>query len=75
MLTLIQTRNYRLVAIRGLYNFIALQEPVLMEHCSRITAIPSKRQNAIPEISYLEKTEVEAMLRATDRNTSLGRRE
>jgi integrase/recombinase XerC len=71
----IQTRNYRLVAIRGLFNFIALQEPVLMEHCRRITAIPFKRQHAIPEISYLEKNEVEAMLKATDRNTFLGRRD
>lgn len=71
----IQTRNYRLVAIRGLFNFIALQEPVLMEHCRRITAIPFKRQHEIPEISYLEKNEVEAMLNATDRNTSLGRRD
>ena len=71
----IQTRNYRLVAIRGLFNFIALQEPVLMEHCRRIIAIPFKRQHAIPEISYLEKNEVEAMLNAADRNTPLGRRD
>ena len=71
----IQTRNYRLVAIRGLFNFIALQEPVLMDHCRRITAIPFKRQHAIPEICYLEKNEVEAMLKATDRNTFLGRRD
>lgn len=71
----IQTRNYRLVAIRGLFNFIALQEPVLMEHCRRITAIPFKRQHAIPEISYLEKNEMEAMLNAVDRNTPLGRRD
>ena len=41
----VQTRNHRLVAIRGLFNFIALQEPVLMEHCRRISAIPFKRQN------------------------------
>ena len=40
----VQTRNHRLVAIRGLFNFIALQEPVLMEHCRRISAIPFKRQ-------------------------------
>lgn len=45
----VQTRNYRLVAIRGLFNFIALQEPVLMEHCRRITAIPFKRQHEIPQ--------------------------
>jgi len=71
----VQTRNHRLVAIRGLFNFIALQEPVLMEHCRRISAIPFKRQNEIPEISYLEKNEVEAVLKATDRNTHLGRRD
>jgi site-specific recombinase XerD len=71
----IQTRNYRLVAIRGLFNFIALQEPVLMEHCRRITAIPFKRQHAIPEIGYLEKNEMEAMLDAADLKTPLGRRD
>jgi site-specific recombinase XerD len=71
----IQTRNYRLVAIRGLFNFIALQEPVLMEHCRRITAIPFKRQHAIPEIGYLEKNEMEAMLDAANRTTALGRRD
>jgi len=53
----------------GLFNSCA-SGAGLMEHCRRISAIPFKRQNEIPEISYLEKNEVEAMLKAADRTTT-----
>ena len=71
----IQTRNQRLVAIRGLFNYIALQDPVLMEECRQISSIPLKRQSEIPEIGYLEKDEMKTILRLPDRGTSLGRRD
>ena len=36
----IQTRNHRLVILRRLFEYIALQEPVLADHCRRISQIP-----------------------------------
>jgi len=60
----IQTRNHRLVAIRRLYEFIAMHEPRLLDHCSKILSIPRKRGAAVPEIHYLEKEEVTAILNA-----------
>ena len=71
----IQTRNQRLVVLRRLFDYIAWREPVLSEHCRRITAIPCKKQLEIPEIGYLEKNEMMAMVNAPDRRTPLGRRD
>src|SRR4051794_35177066 len=51
----IQTRNHRLVGIRRLYQYIGEREPLLLEHCRRIVAVPKKRGAALPEIHYLEK--------------------
>ncbi len=58
----IQTRNQRLTAIRRLFDFIASQEPLLMDDCRRIVAIPPKRGVRTPEIQYLDKTQMMALL-------------
>lgn len=61
----IQTRNYRLIAIRCLFEHIASRDPLLLNHCSRITSIPPKRGAKLPEIHYLTKKEIEGLLRAS----------
>ena len=60
----IQTRNHRLIAIRCLFEHIAVRDPLLLGHCSKITSIPSKRGAKLPEIQYLTRDEIEGMLRA-----------
>jgi len=71
----IQTRNYRLVAIRTFFEYIAAREPLLLEHCRRIVAIPRKRGAALPEIGYLEKDQVAAILGAVEQGCPRGRRD
>jgi site-specific recombinase XerD len=71
----IQSRNQRLVALRRLFEYVALQEPVLSERCRRITSIPCKKPQELPEITYLEKNEMMAIISAPDRRTALGRRD
>ena len=71
----IQSRNHRLVVLRRLFEYVALQEPVLSERCRRITSIPCKKRQALPEITYLEKNEMMAIVNAPNRRTALGRRD
>ncbi len=71
----IQTRNHRLGVLQSLYEYIASRHPALLEHCHRIVTIPHKRGAATPEVRYLEKEQVAAILDAVDRETSLGRRD
>lgn len=70
----IQTRNHRLVAIRNLFGYIASREPLLLERCRQLLAIPRKRGAAVPEIRYLEREQVAAILGAIPQNTAVGRR-
>jgi site-specific recombinase XerD len=71
----IQTRNHRLCAIRVLCEYIAGREPALVDHCRRVVTIPRKRGAAVPEIRYLEKDQLAAILGTVDRGTALGRRD
>jgi len=71
----IQTRNHRLTILRQLFGFIAMEEPHLMENCRRITALPSKRGAILPEIQYLEKHEIKAIVESPDDRTVSGRRD
>jgi site-specific recombinase XerD len=71
----IQTRNHRLGVLQGLCEYIALRDPTSLDHCHRVVAIPHKRGEALPEVRYLEKEQVAAILGAVDRGTALGRRD
>ncbi len=71
----IQTRNHRLVALRCLCEYIGSREPQLLDHCRKIATIPRKRGEALPEIRYLEKEQVAAILSAVARDTPLGYRD
>src|SRR5262245_14650822 len=68
------TRNQRLAGIHALAHFIGQRGPEHIEWCGQIRAIPFKRAAKTP-ITYLEKSEMDALLAAPDRNTALGRRD
>jgi integrase/recombinase XerD len=71
----IQTRNHRLGVLQKLCEYIASRDPALLDHCYRIVSLPRKRGTLLPEIRYLEKEQVTAILNAVVRDTPLGRRD
>lgn len=68
------TRNARLAAIHAFARFVAGQYPEHIEACQRLLAVPFKRTTS-SVVDYLETDEIAAMLDATDRGTSDGRRD
>jgi integrase/recombinase XerD len=71
----VQTRNHRLTILRQFFTFVSLQDPFLSEYCRRIVDIPSKRGALLPEITYLEKDELQAIFDVIDTRTQLGKRD
>lgn len=57
-----RTRNQRLAALHSLFEYIAGRSPELLGPCQRVAAIPMKRV-APPETRFLERDEVEGLLR------------
>jgi site-specific recombinase XerD len=57
------------------FSYIASREPLLLDHCRRIVEYPRKRGAAVPEIKYLEKEQINAILAAVGRDTAAGRRD
>jgi integrase/recombinase XerD len=70
----VPTRNQRLAAIHALAHFIGERGPEHIEWCGQIQAVPFKRA-AKTSITYLEKSEMDALLEAPDRNSAQGRRD
>ena len=70
----IRTRNQRLAAIHAMARFVAEHSPEDVAWCATIRAVPFKRFHR-PQLTYLEKPEMDALLAAPDRNTGLGRRD
>jgi site-specific recombinase XerD len=70
----IATRNQRLAAIHSLARFIGLHSPEHLEWCRQIQTIASKKV-ASPLVAYLEKDELDALLKAPDQHTAQGRRD
>lgn len=69
-----RSRNQRLAAIRSFFHYAAFEVPELSALIDRVLAIPSKRfDRALVE--FLSTTEIEALLKAPDRKTWLGRRD
>jgi integrase/recombinase XerD len=68
------TRNQRLAAIRSLAGFVAEHSPEHIAWCGEIRRIPFKK-TIQPGVPYLEKPEMDALLRVPDRDTSQGRRD
>lgn len=69
-----RTRNQRLAALHTLFDYIAAREPEMLAVCQRVAAIPMKRA-APPETSFLERDEVEALLRDLPREGRLALRD
>jgi integrase len=66
------TRNQRLSAIHSLARFIGMRSPEHLAWCSQVRSVPFKKA-AKTVIGYLDKPEVEALLRAPDRHQRWGR--
>ena len=71
----IATRNQRLAAIRSLARFIGLHSPEHLEWSGQIRTIVVSKKAARPLIAYLEKDELDALLKAPDCRTPQGRRD
>lgn len=70
----VATRNQRLGAIHSLARFIGTRAPEHLAWCTEIRSIPFKK-TAKTIIGYLEKPELDALLRTPDRHTTLGARD
>jgi site-specific recombinase XerD len=70
----ISTRNQRLAAIHALAKFIGLNNPEHVEWCRQVHLIPSKKAKK-NLITYLEKSEMEALLNSPDKSTEQGLRD
>ncbi len=70
----VTTRNLRLTAVRSFFRFVSFEEPAHSALIQRVLAIPSKRHDK-RQVSFLTRTEIEAVLAAPDRTTWLGRRD
>jgi site-specific recombinase XerD len=70
----VATRNVRLTAIHALFRFVALRNPEHLGLAQQVLSIPFKHAPE-PAIDYLEREEIEAILKAIDRTTSQGTRD
>jgi site-specific recombinase XerD len=68
------TRNQRLGAIHSFAKFVGTHSPQHLAWCTEIRAVPFKK-TAKPSICYLEKPEMDALLRAPDTSLPLGQRD
>lgn len=69
-----RTRNTRLAAIRSFFRFAALREPAHAALIQRVLAIPQKRFDR-DLVTFLSRSEVDALLAAPDRTTWIGQRD
>ena len=68
------TRNQRLAALHCLFDYIAGRAPEMLATCQQVAAIPVKR-TAPPETRFLERDEVEDLLRHLPRDGPLALRD
>jgi len=69
-----RSRNARLAALRAFFHYVNFSEPAHALHCQRILAIPNKRfERGLVE--FLDGKEIDALLRAPDLATWIGRRD
>jgi len=69
-----RTRNVRLGAIHGFFNYCALRHPEHAALIARVLAIPAKRSEK-RVVTFLTPEEVKALLNSPDRSTWTGRRD
>jgi integrase/recombinase XerD len=56
----VRTRNQRLAALRGFFDYLAQRVPETLKEAHRVAAIPTKR-SAPPETFFLERDEIESL--------------
>ena len=71
----IATRNARLGAIHVFARYLAGQRPEHLGTLQRIIGMPFKRGAVEAPIEYLDRAELDALLKSIDRSTELGRRD
>ncbi|CAN7710514.1 site-specific integrase [Variovorax sp. LjRoot178] len=71
----IATRNARLGAIHVFARFLATRHPEQLGSLQAVIGLPFKRGNQERPIEYLERLEIEALLKSIDQRTPLGRRD
>ena len=71
----IATRNARLGAIHVFARFLASHHPEQLGFLQRVIGLPFKHGAREATIEYLERTEMEALLKSIDRKQPLGRRD
>jgi site-specific recombinase XerD len=69
----VTTRNVRLSALHALFRFVVSRNPEHLDLTQRVLGIPFKRAEQ-RTIDYLEREEVDSILKAIDRTPTLGRR-
>jgi site-specific recombinase XerD len=69
-----RSRNLRLSAIRSFFRYAAYETPAHEAHIQRVLAIPNKRYSR-QLVDFLERAEIEALLKAPEQNTWSGRRD
>ena len=69
-----RSRNTRLAAIRSFFGYVAVQEPQHAAQAQRVLAMPSKRYTRRP-VDFLDRDEIEALLKAPNTETRPGRRD
>lgn len=70
----LSTRNQRLAAIHVFAKFVGLNSPENLEWCRQIQMIPFKKTER-NLLTYLEKSEMDALLNAPDKHTEQGKRD
>ena len=68
------TRNQRLGGLHALARFIGENSPEYVAWCSQVRLIPFKKTSQ-PGLTYLDKSEMDALLATPDRCTPQGRRD
>jgi integrase/recombinase XerD len=69
-----RSRNLRLSAIRSFFRYASLGDVEHLAVANRVLAIPTKR-TAHPLLTFLSRTEIDAILAAADQSTWLGSRD
>lgn len=70
----LSTRNQRLAALHAFAKFVGLSSPEHLEWCRQIQIIPFKKTKRTI-IIYLEKSEMDALLNAPNKQTDQGKRD
>ncbi len=58
----IATRNQRLAAVRGLFEYVAIHVPETLEEAHRVANVPCKRTQP-PQTGYLERDQIELLFK------------